>query len=757
MMKLRRAILVVVAIVFVSCSGTRHLPPGETLYVGTRGLRMEKSPATGWNIREGSIKKASAYWTVWDLPNGAAFGFPSFRIVPARLIMYNWFYTEKTAGFRYWMMNNFGERPVLLSAIQPDLKTQKLINLFENYGHFGTTGSYNVHYNSKRTKAWVSYGLLIPKAYTYRVVTHRVDTTAAAMQPVVARFESQLQPGDEFNLEDIKSEKAAFWNFLQDNGHFFIQRDHVVVKADTTVGAKQMDVNVGLDDGLRPAYLTTQTIRERRLVVDTMTQQNDGDKFYYFEAGKMRRRLLDSLITVRKQTRYSLANVKTSIRNLSEMGVFGNPQVSFSVANGDSTSIDARVLMQTLDATSVSANVKGNYRATGYYGPSLGLNLTQLNVFHGAENLSVDLDGYYYFPIGVYKERVSNSTGVSLRSTLSAPLITPPFRFIHDRYSLPKKNIMLNGELNDRRDYFTMASFSVGYAFTWKSSPKMSHRLSPVEVTYSDLLNTTPLYDTLVKQNPSLQTSLTDQFILGAFYSFKYDNLATTHKRIGTYFEGKIESAGNLLYLLSRVNTGGSEGKDRRGIFGLDFSQFVELTYEFRTHYRLNNRAELAFRHVGGFGISYGNSRQLPYIRQFFVGGANSLRPINARRLGPGRYVELREGEINQVGDLKMEVNLEYRFRINSRLSGALWSDAGNVWLLREDPSRPYGQIRWNKIFNDSYLTAGVGLRVNVNVLVLRVDYGCVLYAPFFIDGYKWLWQNKLPMWGPVVGFGLPF
>jgi len=147
----------------------------------------------------------------------------------------------------------------------------------------------------------------------------------------------------------------------------------------------------------------------------------------------------------------------------------------------------------------------------------------------------------------------------------------------------------------------------------------------------------------------------------------------------------------------------------------------------------------------------------MPYIRQFFIGGTNSLRPLNARSVGPGRYLEFEKGEVNQVGDIKLEMNIEYRIRLGSRLNAAIWSDMGNIWLLNEDTKRPNSGIRWNKIIQDSYLTAGVGLRLDLKFIVLRYDYGALLYAPIFTDGYKWIWQNKLPLWGSVIGFGYPF
>jgi hypothetical protein len=523
--------------------------------------------------------------------------------------------------------------------------------------------------------------------------------------------------------------------------------------ADTSVGERKIDIRIGLDEDLPVNFLKKQFIISRSLTIDSTHQKLNADKYYRFPTGKFKKKLLDSLLLVRTDDQYSFTKVKTSIRNIGELGYFTNPLISFSVIAEDSLKLQSKVSLSTADATTFGFNAKANYKNIGYIGPSVGVSFNQLNLFGGAENLNVDVDAYYDLPIGVFKERISRSSGISVNSTLSAPLTHPPFRFITQKYSLPKKFISLRLELNDRKDYFNLSSWNAATGITWKSRPNITHKFSILDATFSNITNPTPKFDSLTAENPSLEASLVDQFIIGTSYLFRYDNSSLANKFLGTYFEGKIESDGNLLSLISPVNdeTGYKE------TFGAQFSQLVQLSYDFRAYLRLGANNQLAFRHIGGIGSVYGNSDQMPYIKQYFIGGSNSLRPINARSVGPGRYIELNEGEVNQVGDMKLEWNLEYRIKLGPRLSTAIFADAGNIWLLEPDPSRPLGEIRWNKIFEDSYLTAGVGLRLDVEVLIIRFDYGAVLYSPIFIDGYKWIWENKLPLYGAVIGFGLPF
>ncbi len=746
--------ILIISYLLLSCSGTKHLPKGEYLYVGTKQVKLEKVKYDStWKIWQGGRKRSIVYYNLWDLPNGSL-GFPFFRSIPSRLILYNWFYTEKEKGFSHWMQNNFGEDPVTISKINPEIKAEKVKNLYENWGHFGTTAQFHVRYRKKKPIATVYYQFLIPKAYTYRKIDYVVDSLQESIHESfrLYRTSALLNAGDEFDLDKIKKEKSSLLNHFHNYGFYYFRNGDVTILADTTVGNKQLDLRIGFEKNLPATYFQKQTIANTTLTIDSVLQL-PGSKYYRWPAGKIRQRVLDSLVKVSPGDLYSFDKVRMTVRNLSELGMFVNPLVSFSIAQHDSLMLNSKISANVLDATTIGLNAKANYKNVGYIGPSIGANFSQLNVFGGAENLSVDLDAYYDFPIGVFRERISNSSGLSLNASLSAPLIIPPFRFIKQTYSLPKKFIALRGELNDRKDYFNLVGWNASTGIIWKSSSKISHRLTILDATYSNVINPTAKFDSLTIDNPALANSLIDQFIFGSNYTIKYDNSSLEDKRFGTYFEGKIELDGNLLSLISKTNpeTGNKES------FGIPFSQLAQFGYDYRVYLKLGEKDQLAFRHIGGIGIAYGNSTQLPYIRQFFIGGSNSLRPINARSAGPGRYLELNENEVNQVGDIKLEWNLEYRVKFGRRIHGAIWADAGNIWLLKEDPIRPLSGIRWNKILQDSYLTSGLGLRVDAGFLMLRVDYGVVLYAPIFIDGFKWVWQNKLPLWGPVIGFGLPF
>ena len=360
------------------------------------------------------------------------------------------------------------------------------------------------------------------------------------------------------------------------------------------------------------------------------------------------------------------------------------------------------------------------------------------------------------FPYGIFRERVSRSSGFAATVSLSTPMLRTPLPIARRSVGIPRRVITTSVELNSRKDFFKIIEWKTSYGLNWHRNNRISHTINLVNLTYASLLSTSGEFQDLVDQSALIGRSYQSQFILGPSYTFTFNNTLNQTKRFRTYYRADVETAGNLLEGVYRLT--GKEGENKE-FLGVPFSQYVRLYSDFRAYFQVGNRntTMLAFRNVVGWGAAYGNSRSVPYTRQFFIGGSNSLRPITARVVGPGRYLEFDEAAYNQVGDIKIENNLEFRFKIWYIFHGAVWSDLGNIWLMNEDPDRPGSGIRWNKLLQDSYFTTGAGLRVDLGFLVVRADYGFILYLPSLPDGYKWLWQNKAPFRGLVFGVGYPF
>lgn len=743
--------------ILTGCSTTKSLSEGEVLYRGER-IGFNKYPDTAsWKVEISSEKFANVYWALWDSPNGALFGMPVTIFYPARLFIYNDFYNEKTKGFNYWVRENFGEPPKTISFINPEIKLQKGVSIFEEYGHFGTTGHFKLNYNKRRNKAYIRYYFDIKKGYRYRNVTFGGLPQYPHLDTKVIDFgkTSVLTPDTEFNLYKIRTEKSNLVALLQDSGYYFLMDKNIIISADTTIGAKRLDLRMGVEKNLPKAYYQQQYLNSIHLAIDSIPQDIKIREFYTWEYGKIKSKVLDSLIDIKSNSRYSLSDTKRTNFLLSELGVFSSPRIEYSINPNDSTLLDPTITLNSLDATNIGFNIRGNYKNTGYIGPSIGFTFRQLNLFHGAENLAVNGDIYYDFPIGVYKSRVSDSYGFSLRSTLIKPLLASPFKFITHKYSLPKQFYKFSIEWNVRKNYFNLTTINASYGWTWKQNSNVTHTFGVIDITLSTINEPTKKFNDLVDANPILKATLVNQFLFGPYYEFNIKNKASTFKRWSYNYTGRIDFSGNALNLISTVFTNQPTGEQR--FLGLKYAQYTRISSQIVTNYHISKTHQLVFRNVTGIGLAYGNSAEMPFIKQYFIGGTNSLRPFSARVVGPGRYFQTDPAEVNQLGDLKIEFNVEFRMPLVWKLNLAIFSDMGNIWLLRPDPARPGGEIRWNKIAQDSYLTTGMGVRLDMGYLVLRADLGMVVYSPVFNQGKRWVWEADKIQWAPIIGIGYPF
>ncbi len=740
--------ILLVSLLVSSCSTVRHLPEDETLYLGTRSLRYYSAPEgeeQEW-VKKKVDKSFPVIKTLWVKPNGALLGMPFIRFIPFRLYFYNWFYTEQDSTFSGWMMENFGEPPVSVRDVNPEARVRLIENELFNQGYFGVTGSYELKYkrNGKQNKAWLKYAFVMPDAYTYRQVRVRLDTGQQVLQPVIDRYmqKSLIVPGNNFNLDEISREKQMLWEHLQNEGYYHLDKDFILIIADTTVGSRQVDLEYRIEPDVPDHTYSKVFIGERTIELDSTI--------------RVKERLLRRAIHIEQDSLYALENTKKSMRNLSSLGIFGNPLISYAVEQEDSTQIDANISLASTDLFSMGLNSNMTIKHTGYIGPNLGVFATQRNLFGGGEMLTVALDGYMDFPYGVFKDRVRRSTGFKATASLSTPMLRTPLPIALRSVGIPRRSITMGVELNNRKDFFRLVEWKASYGLSWHRTRKIDHTINLINLTYAYLIESSPEFDELVNQSALIERSYQSQFILGPSYIFTYNNTLDQSKRFRTYYRGEVETAGNLLEGIYRL--GGRTDQDKE-FLGVPFSQYVRLYSDFRAYLQLGNRPTtlLAFRNVFGWGAAYGNSLSVPYTRKFFIGGSNSLRPITARVVGPGRYLEFDEAAYNQVGDIKIENNLELRFKIWYIFHGALWSDLGNIWLMNEDPARPGSGIRWGNLLKDSYFTTGAGLRVDLGFLVVRADYGFILYLPSLPEGYRWLWQNKAPFRGLVFGVGYPF
>ena len=361
-----------------------------------------------------------------------------------------------------------------------------------------------LNYNKKKNKAYLHYYFDLPKAYVYKNV---LISTSAAQQPLVKHIErfnknTKLKVADEFNLYAIRDEKKDLATYLNNSGYYYIHKNDFIVLADTTVGNKHVNLELSLADNLPAVCYRKQLLLPKMIVIDSIIQKTSSNNNYTWGYGRLRKSILDSIINIRANQIYSLVGTQKTERDLNALGIFSNPRVVYHISQEDSLNLEPEILLNMRDATSITFNLRGNYKNIGYFGPSAGFTFRQLNLFGGAENLTVTGDAYYDFPIGLGKDKVSVSSGFSVRNTLSAPLLKTPKNILKSAYVIPKYFVSLNFDFNHRVDYFDLVGLNANYGWAWVSNKNLSHKLFLADVTFSDVYNTTPRFDELTDSNP---------------------------------------------------------------------------------------------------------------------------------------------------------------------------------------------------------------------------------------------------------------
>ena len=359
-----------------------------------------------------------------------------------------------------------------------------------------------------------------------------------------------------------------------------------------------------------------------------------------------------------------------------------------------------------------------------------------MNLFRGGENLSATVFGSYEWQTGA---RTAGHTGlvnnyeIGARGSLTVPRLVLP-KFGHkDRDLIATTRLEAQATVMNRARFFNQLSFSGSLSYDFVPNPIRRHTFTPLRLTYSRLIGTTAAFDSITSRNPSIRQSLQDQFIPVIEYTYTLDNSTVREERSKTRWHFSIAEAGNLL---SATNLLFGRRWDEKGktVFKNPYSQFLKMTTELCYNHYIDRHQRLAFRIGGGIIYSYGNAAAAPYSEQFYVGGANSIRAFTIRSVGPGRFAPDRNDPyayIDQIGDIKLEANAEYRFRLVGDLAGAVFLDVGNVWLLRDDPARPGGQFAWRHLLTDLATGTGIGFRYDINLLVFRFDIGYALHFPY--------------------------
>lgn len=780
-------------LLLTGCSTTKNLPEGEVLYTGIKEISFGNNQKKQKEQKEEGVitSLAEAYKTVDEIlttksipskkelteaqkdsieafersqkdaletvsseiksalayaPNNAILGSSYYRFpFSFRLMAYNHF-VNKTSKFSKWCFNHLAATPVLISTVNPELRAKVAENTLRNYGFFRGTVDYEIVPQKKARQAKVRY--MVEPRTLFRLDSIAYVNFAPAADTLIQNSWSQrnLHKNDPFSVINLDAERTRLHTLFRNEGLYFYKPEYITFRADTIARPNFVQLRVRPADDIPPFAQKKYRLGNTTIIIynpdsfeltDTLNRRNftlmfaDKDHKTPLKLGAIRRNLY-----YQKGYLYRQNLMEFVQERLNSMDVFSSVNIKYVPRDTTFTQdtldvVITGVLDKPYDGEfSTQATLKSN----GQVGPGLSFSMGKRNAFRGAEMLKFEVHGSYEWQTKstvTGKSSVINSYEYGTSLSLNYPrIIFPGAGRKMSRRALTSTSFTLDATWMNRANYFGMVSLSARMLYTYQGRSTLKHEFVPFRLDYDELLSTTSTFDSIMNANEALYVSMRNQFVPSMRYTLTYSNPRRAHNPRSFIFE--VKESGNVTSGLFAAFGQPFNQKDKK-LFNVPFAQYVRMTAEYREEFKLTRRTSIATRIGTGVIYSYGNSTAAPYNDLFSVGGANSIRAFTVRGIGPGAYTP-NKGQysyIDQMGDIKLELNAELRFPIISSLYGAVFLDAGNVWLMHEDENRPGGTLKLSRFAKDLALGTGVGIRYDLDFLVLRFDVGVGIHAPY--------------------------
>lgn len=729
--------LMVCALAFLAtaCSTTSSVPEGDQLYVGLKPIEYddcEKSDHYYSTQEEVEAALATA-------PNGAFFGSSYHRTIPYKLWIWNAFQNSE-GKLGKWIAKTFGNAPVLMSWVNPQLRASVAQSVLRNHGYLGGTVGFEVETQKNPKKAKILYKVAMNQLSLIDTVEYANFPAVADSLILATRDQALIGPGKPFNVATLDAERSRLSALFRNNGYYYFQPAYASYLADTLAHQGRVKLRLQLADNIPERARHKWYIGNLKVNIQKQLMEQLKDSFNYRRLtlaynGKrppIRARLLLRHLRLFPRQQYSQDAYLESAERLGSAGQYSSVQFAF-------TPRDTTAQCDTLDMTvSCVLNkpyefyVETNYsnKINGRTGPELVLGLKKLNAFKGGEVVDLRLHGAYEWQTGGKNGKDYNSYEYGADLSVSFPRMIFPFLKPYRYHVTPTTTARASANVINRPGYFKMHTASGNWTYQWQSTETKKFEVTPLTLKYQHLTYTTHTFDSIMNANPYLLATMQDMLIPKMQFSYTYNSPKKYRNPI--YWNLTLSESGNVLSLgyLAAGKKWNAKGKE---LFKNAYAQFLKLESDFTKTWSIGLKSQLVGHVNAGVVYSYGNAASTPYSEQFYVGGANSIRAFPVRSVGPGRYYtdQARLSYLDQTGDMKFLANLEYRFNLFGDLYGAAFLDAGNVWGVRDDGYRKGAQFKMKNLLKEMAVGTGIGVRYDLQFLILRIDWGVGIHMPY--------------------------
>ena len=761
-----RLLIILSAWFISSCSPVRDL--GENKYMLHKNtIRSDKSEL---NESVTSILKQK--------PNRKILGIFRFH-----LGVYNLANRGKQTKFKSWVKRTIGEEPVVLDSVLTQKSREQVKQFLQNNGYFNAVVTDTTTY-LRRKRAHVTYRITTGNAYTLRYIFYKIDDPAIKLILLNDSAASLVKTGNNYSTSDFQHERDRITTLLRNRGYYDFSQAYISFDVDTSLKSQQTDVFFVIKNPLQVSYGDTLPLH-KVYRIDNIYIQTDYDplaknlkiptdtvvyKNYHFTSSFKKMRFkpeaLLSRIFIEKGDLYKVNNADYTYKGLANLGLFRFVNIRYEPVATDSSNyhlLNSFISLSPSAKQDYKVELEGTHNG-GNFGVGGNLTYRNKNSFRSAELIELKIRAKIEsIPDFVDSTSADQPRPLSLNTYEIGPelniriprLLWPLARFNHSRSSNPVTNFTSSFNYQKRPEY-TRNNLVFSSGFEFKESKYKKHFVYPAEINYSSFNLSQAFVNKLVALN-DLQLILyyRNYLITNGRYTFIYNSQEQNLYRDFVYFRFSFEIAGNSLRLIDKLRTNYDENKTYQ-VLGINYSQYIRPDFDFSYYQIFSSHTALVYRLAAGIGMAYLNSDFIPYEKTFFAGGANDLRAFRARTIGPGSYAA--NNFIEQLGDIKINANVEYRFDIFRILEGAIFADAGNIWLRDNFRELPGSRFQPGTFLSELALGTGIGMRLDFTFFIFRIDAGIPLKDPGRAANDRWVINYlKLSSINYNFGIGYPF
>jgi len=771
-------IFVLFAVIMVACKPTRNLTEGQYLLVKNKfeiqNNRVEKGELSSYIKQKPNRKQL---WTY------------------IRVRIYNLYNKGKSTKFKSWVKRTLGAEPVLLDSALTEQSVKQLSMYLNTKGYFNSTVDKEIQTGKKKKKiARVTYRIAPAAPYFLRNIQYSINDATMYRFVLSDQSKTLIKSGDQYDEDKLSRERDRITLDLNNSGYYYFSPEFIRFKIDTALNNHQLDVTIEIADPVKIAGGITdsmQTLAHRRFILNNIylhtdydasrTDQISGDtlrvqvpnrrkggapKTYFFISHgtlKIKPKTITQQLFIDSGDYYSFKDLDKSHRQLLDLKVYRYANLlmdDVSDSAGDGR-LNVNIYLSRLPVQAIALESQITNKG-GNLGTALGVVYENRNLFRGAEILNFKMNGAVEIDFSTTREERAlrnvpffNTVEAGTELILKIPKFLLPVR--QEKFSKnfrPKTNISV-GYNYQQRSLFTRYISRASFGYEWKESPSKTHILTPVDLN-AVIIYPDSLFQIQIEAYPDkiTQNTYKDHIISSIKYSYIYNTQQIGKAVDFMYFRGNLEVAGLLFWTYNGIR--GKHGSYE--LLGIPYSQFLRMDVDYRYYKYFRNEYSLATRAAIGYGIPLTVNNSLPFEKYFYLGGANSMRGWRLRTLGPGSFDEPDSLNTDNIGEISLELNAEYRFPMYKYFKGAIFIDAGNIWLRKETEIYPNGEFKFKRFYKEIAFDAGLGLRIDFGYFLVRIDWAVPLKNPRMPEGDRWIFQtnDKMKvMWN--LGIGYPF